>query len=134
MRKTWIRNMIIRYRKPWVAKTTGNLKKKIEKNRKLIKASTDKAKNTVWETEIEEWTTEITWITEIFTSVEVQRILNATKVVKRLPATKKSKTVSVKKVAKVAQKAKKQEIKLKAALKNTPKGPARTAIKRQIVK
>ena len=109
MRKTWIRNMIIRHRKPWVAKTTGNLKKKIEKNRKLIKASTDKAKNTAWETEIEEWTTEITWITEIFTSVEVQRILNATKVVKRLPATKKSKTVSVKKVAKVAQKAKKQE-------------------------
>jgi hypothetical protein len=43
----------------------------IEKNRKLIKSSTDKAKIAAWETEIEEWTIEITWITEIYTSVEV---------------------------------------------------------------
>lgn len=102
----------------------------IEKNRKLIKSSTDKAKIAAWETEIEEWTIEITWITEIYTSVEVQRILNATKVIKRIPAVRKYKKVPVKKVAKVTKKAKKQITKLKSALKNIPKGPARTAVRR----
>jgi len=122
--------MIIRKRKAWVARRTGSLKKLIEKNRKLIKSSTDKVKIAAWETEIEGWTIEITWITEIYTSVEVQRILNATKVIKRIPAVRKYKKVPVKKVAKVTKKAKKQITKLKSALKNIPKGPARTAVRR----
>jgi predicted transglutaminase-like cysteine proteinase len=112
-----LKQEIIKGGRSWVNARTKVLRSKINRNRQLIKSSTDKTQITIWETEIEEWTWEITYITEIFTSSEVQNIIRKRAVVKRpvqkRPKLTKTTVKKIKKVNKIVNKATKKVNKLK---------------------
>ena len=112
---------IIKGGRSWVNARTKVLRSKINRNRQLIKSSTDKTQITIWETEIEEWTWEITYITEIFTSSEVQNIIRKRHVVKRKPV--------VKKVIKVAPR---RDIRKRVVRKRVIRKPSKQVIKKVV--
>jgi small-conductance mechanosensitive channel len=117
LKKKLVKAEVIKGGRKWVNARTKTLKDKIKRNRVLIKGSTDKAKITVWETEIEEWSWEITYITEVFMSDEVQKQL---KVINKKPSPKPT-TKNVAKAKAVLKKSAAKINKIKQQLKKVDK-------------